>query len=229
MLLVYEDMPLSEVVEENVELIPVLERFGIMLGLSDRTVGQICVMKGIDAGFFLSVVNNFLNPDYFPEKQLKTSGIGVIADYLLRSEKYYMEYQLPNIEAHLGRLINGCPSSQALGLLRILLSSFRESLSRAVEYDTREWLPYCASLSAGGKSNVADAPRYDDSAYVEGINILHEMKGVMVRHLSGDYDRNLCYAVIFSISSMEKDISMHHRIRDRILYPLVASLTDKRG
>ena len=46
MLLVYEDMPLSEVVEENVELIPVLERFGITLGLSDRTVGQICVMKG---------------------------------------------------------------------------------------------------------------------------------------------------------------------------------------
>lgn len=229
MLLVYEDMPLSEVVEENVELIPVLDRFGITLGLSDKTAGEICAEKGVETGFFLAVVNNFLNPDYFPEKQLKTSGIGVITDYLLRTEKYYMEYQLPNIEAHLGRLINGCPSSQALGALRILLSSFRESLSRAVRYDTDVWLPYCASLPADGKGNAADAPRYDDCAYVEGMNILHEMKGVMVRHLSGDYDRNLCYAVIFSISSMEKDISMHHRIHGRILRPLVASLTEKRG
>lgn len=227
MLLVYEDMPLSEVVEENVELIPVLERFGITLGLSDRTAGEICAEKGIDPGFFLAVVNNFLNTDYFPEKQLKTSGISMITDYLTRTEKYYMEYRLPNIEAHLGRLIGGCPSSRALGMLGRLLSSFRESLSRAVEYDTNVWLPYCAAVSCGGKSNRPDVPEYDAGAYEQGMNLLHDMKGVMVRHLSGDYDRNLCYAVIFSISSLEKDISVHHRIRERILRPLVASFADK--
>ena len=31
----------------------------------------------------------------------------------------------------------------------------------------------------------------------------------MVKHLSGDYNENLCYAVIFAISSLEKDIKQH--------------------
>jgi regulator of cell morphogenesis and NO signaling len=46
----------------------------------------------------------------------------------------------------------------------------------------------------------------------------------MVKHLSGDYDDNLCYAVLFAISSLEKDIKQHNRIRYRILVPMVKTL-----
>ena len=46
----------------------------------------------------------------------------------------------------------------------------------------------------------------------------------MVKHLSGDYDENLCYAVLFSICSLEKDIKQHNRIRYRILTPMVSAM-----
>ena len=40
--LVYPNMQMSEVVEEHPSLIPVINRFGIRLGLGDKSVKAIC-------------------------------------------------------------------------------------------------------------------------------------------------------------------------------------------
>ena len=54
--------------------------------------------------------------------------------------------------------------------------------------------------------------------------LLADLKSIMVKHLSGDYNEKLCYAVIFAISSLEKDIKQHNRIRYRILTPMVSAM-----
>ena len=69
--LVNPTMKLSEVVEEHTSLIPVITRFGIRLGLGDKSVTQICDEYGIDTDFFLIMVNTFLNEEYFPQKKLQ--------------------------------------------------------------------------------------------------------------------------------------------------------------
>ena len=67
--LVYPNMQMSEVVEEHPSLIPVINRFGIRLGLGDKSVKAICEEYQLDADFFLTVINTFLNEEYFPEKK----------------------------------------------------------------------------------------------------------------------------------------------------------------
>ena len=54
--------------------------------------------------------------------------------------------------------------------------------------------------------------------------LLYDLKSIMVKHLSGEYNENLCYAVIFGINSLERDIKQHNRIRYRILEPMVAAM-----
>ena len=54
--------------------------------------------------------------------------------------------------------------------------------------------------------------------------LLADLKSIMVKHISGEYDENLCYAVIFAISSLEKDIKQHNRIRYRILLPMISAM-----
>ena len=49
---------------------------------------------------------------------------------------------------------------------------------------------------------------------------LNDLKNLFILHLSGSYDVNLCYAVIFALYSLEKDIRQHNRIRNRILRPM---------
>jgi len=56
--------------------------------------------------------------------------------------------------------------------------------------------------------------------------MLYDLKQILIKHLAGSFNNNLCYAVIFSISGLEKDIQMHNRIRNKVLKPMIDLLDD---
>ena len=105
MAIVYANMKLSEVVEEHPSLIPVINRFGIRLGLGDKSVRTLCEEHALDTDFLLTILNTFLNEEYFPEQKLQTFHISQLIDYLTLTNQAYLRYQLPNIERHLGSFI----------------------------------------------------------------------------------------------------------------------------
>lgn len=226
MLLIYEDMPLGGIIEENVSLIPLLDRFGIPLGMADKTVGEVCAGYGIDTGFFLTVLNTFLNEDYFPEKKFAAFHIGQIVDYLRKTNLYYRNYQLPNIERHLKGFI-GSPAGEnpSLAMVGNIFSRARTLLLERIDRDERTFFPYVTELCAGrcGSSDIRQSQDRDD-VQDSGWELLHDIKSVMIRHLTGDYDRNLCYAVLFAVSALERDVKQHDRIRYRILEPAVGAM-----
>ena len=53
MIFVDSSFVLSEIIEENHQLIPVINRFGIKLGLGEKTIGDICEAADINTDFFL--------------------------------------------------------------------------------------------------------------------------------------------------------------------------------
>jgi len=226
-------MQMSEVVEEHPSLIPVINRFGIRLGLGDKSVKEICEKHNLDPDFFLTVINTFLNEEYFPEKKLQTFHTSQIIDYLTKTNLHYQRYQLPNIERHLTSFITmSTPSNQTLVLIGKFFSSFKEELIARIENDQSKWFPYCLSLSEKINDNISSEKNedillsiYSHKQTEDTIEeLLVDLKRIMVKHLSGDYDENLCYAVIFALSSLEKDIRQHNRIRYRILVPMVTAM-----
>ena len=229
--LVYSNMQLSEVVEEHPSLIPVINRFGIRLGLGDKSVKSICSEYNLDEDFLLTVMNTFLNEEYFPEKKLQTFHTSQIIDYLTKTNQYYQRYQLPNIERHLASFISmSTPGNSTLSLIGKFFSSFKEELTIRIQKDDKIWFPYCLSLSEKinrfSEKNHQELPHlYSEQHKEDSIEaLLADLKSIMIKHLSGDYNENLCYAVIFSISSLEKDIKQHNRIRYRILMPMVSAM-----
>ena len=229
--LVYPNMQMSEVVEEHPSLIPVINRFGIRLGLGDKSVKEICDEYQLDTDFLLIVINTFLNEEYFPERKLQTFHTSQIIDYLTKTNQYYLRYQLPNIERHLTSFISmSTPGNNTLNLIGKFFSSFKEELTSRIEKDDQLWFPYCLSLSE--KINGCQASDGAEVLQLGGEQrledpihaLLSNLKGIMVKHLSGDYNENLCYAVIFGISSLAKDIKQHNRIRYRILTPMVSAM-----
>ena len=71
--LVYPNMQMSEVVEEHPSLIPVINRFGIRLGLGDKSVKAICEEYRLDTDFLLTVINTFLNENTSRKRSYKLS------------------------------------------------------------------------------------------------------------------------------------------------------------
>lgn len=225
-------MQLSGVVEEHISLIPVLNRFGVRLGLGDKTVKEVCDEYEIDSDFLLVLLNTFLNEEYFPEKKLQTFHTSQIIDYLTKTNLDFQRHQVPNVERHFSPLISmgEASNNNSLNLIGKFFASFKTKLTDRIEKDTTEWFPYCLGLSEklekkqnGTKGSfVLNLPEEQIDNSLEAL--LTDLKSLMIKHISGEYNDNLCYAVLFSISSLEKDIRQQDRIRFRILAPMVSAM-----
>jgi len=192
---------LSEVVEENHQLIPVINRFGIKLGLGDRTIEDICKTANINPDFFLAILNTFLNEDYFPEKKLQKFDIELVVKYIKQTDAYLIHGQLYNLEKHLNAFISMSePNNTQLKLISRLFGEFKEELINQIE-----------------KGMVkGDAP----------LSLLTDLKSIIIKHISGSFNENMCYAVIFTIDSFQKDLEKHNRIREKILKPMLEELSE---
>jgi len=192
---------LSEYVSENYLLIPVINRFGIKLGLEDKTVKMVCEEYNLNADFFLAILNTYLDEEYFPEKKLQEFDIQLVSNYLKQTDAYYAHAQIPNIEKHLNAFIAmSDPNNKQLELIRRLFTRFKTELLNRIN------------------NGILD----DDVS----LALLLDLKNILIKHITGNFNENLCYAVIFSVDSMLNDLSKHNRIRDRILKPMIQNLAD---
>lgn len=192
---------LSEVVEENHQLIPVINRFGIKLGLGDKTIGEICKSNNINTEFFLAILNTFLNEDYFPEKKLQKFDIELVVKYIKQTDAYLIHGQLHNLEKHLNAFLSMSDANNAqLKLISRLFCEFKEELIDQIE----------RGMVKG------DTP----------LALLTDLKSIIIKHISGNFNENMCYAVIFTIDSFQKDLEKHNRIREKILKPMLEELSE---
>ena len=221
--LVYANMKMSEAIESHLALVPVINRFGIRLGVGDDTIKTVCETHNVDPDFFLTIVNTFINKDYFPEKELQHFHLSHIIDYLKKTNHYYLQNQLPNIERHLHYFLRASdPTNTSLRLLGDMFSEFKDHLRRRIEADEREWFPHLLDSATEPKKSRLPRPKPTTENDDEAIQAtLDDMRHIMLKHLSGRYDENLCYAVLFAIDTLGRDIRQHNRIRHRILLPMI--------
>jgi len=219
MALVTSETKLCDVILDEPSVITVINRFGIALGVGDKSVKEICRQKGIDTNFFLTILNAYIYESFFPENGFDSFGAQEIIGYLEKTNQSYLRYQLPNIERHFKALIDHSDKNNNLPLLLNLYNEVKDEMHKRIDNDNRHWFAEILRHEKGvapGQLTVeaSDARRVADSIEDK----LSDLKNMFVIHLRGDYDRNLCQAVLFAIISFEK------RIRNHILYPLAVAL-----
>lgn len=225
MALVTSETKLCDVILDEPSVITVINRFGIALGVGDKSVKEICRQKEIDTNFFLTILNAYIYESFFPENGFDSFGAQEIIGYLEKTNQSYLRYQLPNIERHFKALIDHSDKNNNLPLLLNLYNEVKDEMHKRIDNDNRHWFAEILRHEKGvapGQLTVeaSDARRAADSIEDK----LSDLKNMFVIHLRGDYDRNLCQAVLFAIISFEKDIRQNNRIRNHILYPLAVAL-----
>ena len=226
MSLIYADMKLCDVILHEPTLIPVLNRFGITLGIGDKSIRSVCEERSLDTDFFLTILNTFINEEFFPENRLKTFCATQIVDYLTKTNVYYERFQLPNIERHFNSLIRHSGTAENnLELIYQFFLKVKEELLNRIEYDRNIWFPEIRALSDAIGLHSTNGIKLPTKVYHDEPDSLeeklHDLISLFVIHLSGEeIDSNLCYGVIFAIYTLEKDIKQHNRIRNRILLPM---------
>ncbi len=218
-----KDSKLCDVILYDPSVIQVVNRFGIYLGVGDYSIKTICKEHGIDESLFLAIVNTYLNRSYFPEGIVGSVSMNGIVDYLEKTDHYYSSTLLPNIERHFSLLITKSKTSEKssnLSLLQGFFMEVKEELLSVIDTDLRYWFPILRTKKSEELKNEVDkATRkpYDNHLLEEKIS---DLINFFVIHLKGEYDYNLCVAVVSALVTLEKDIQQNNRIRDRILKPL---------
>lgn len=229
-----KDSRLSDPIFEDPSIVAVINRFGIFLGVGDNTINDSCSHTGIDTDFFLAVINTYLNDDYFPERIVERTHLSMVVDYLRKTDLYYRHIQLPNIDRHLNLLMKkrdcvnaGFNVNSNLHLLNGFYIEVKGELESCIANDISYWFPMICEQKETAVKQISSGYGYVNGKKVElpfdnaGLeDKIKDLVSFFVIHLKGEYDHNLCIAVISAISTLEKDIRQNNRIRDRILKPL---------
>ncbi len=234
------DSKLRDIIFYDVSVIPVLDRFGIRLGVGDITVGEYCQDKDIDLDFLLAVINVFLDKDFIPANPVRVTRLEQVAEYLEKTDLYYRNISLPNIERHFNILISKSQQNKRgdnLDMLKKFFSNLRDDFCKFIDTDINLWIPlFRRSAGIPGKyigieneNDLLDKFNEDKrEAFSIGGNIiedqLRDLLSFFVVYLKGEYDNNLMVAVVSSLFVLEKDVTQNNRVRDRILKPLLKGI-----
>lgn len=225
MALVTPDTKLCEVIVDEPSVVPVINRFDIVLGVGDRTIKSICKEKGIDTSFFITILNAFIHESFFLENVTGAFNAGDVVDYLRKTNNSYLRNQLPNIERHFAALISRSDSNNNLPLLFNFYREVKTEIEQRIDSDNQWFDAIISAEQSNSEVSVAGNAVQAESDSIE--DKLSDLINMFVIHLRGDYDRNLCHAVLFAVISLEKDICQNNRIRNRVLRPLVDALNSR--
>lgn len=213
---------LCDLVLKDPNIITVYNRFGIKLGVEDKSISDVCTELGLDSAFFATILNVYLNEEYFPERILSTFSASTIVGYLKKTNKYYVNYQLPNIERHFNLLIGKSNMANCnLPLIKDFFNEVKSELISRIDEDENQWFPEIINkeIEVGHTATDMEINHFaHDSDTVE--DKIDDLINMLIIHLKGDYDLNLCHAVVFAVFSLKKEISKNNRIRNRILLPI---------
>ena len=193
MALVTPDTKLCEVIVDEPSVVPVINRFDIVLGVGDRTIKSICKEKGIDTSFFITILNAFIHESFFLENVTGAFNAGDVVDYLRKTNNSYLRNQLPNIERHFAALISRSDSNNNLPLLFNFYREVKTEIERRIDSDNQWFDAIISAEQSNSEVSVAGNAIQAESDSIE--DKLSDLINMFVIHLRGDYDRNLCHAV----------------------------------
>lgn len=222
---------LSDVVQKHLSIVPMLNRFGIRLGLGEATVEEICQQKSLDVSFFLHILNSYLDSDHLGGVDLSPQHGELIADYLERTNASYLYEQLPNIEVHLNSFVKRSnQDNPAIQSVPHVLNELRASLQERVKADDTELLPLFRRLAEelgdellqlriSPQSLHENEPEEDRSEA-----LLADVMQVLIRHISGDFNDNLLFGLLYSLLTLKNDLASNNRLRHRVFLPILRTM-----
>lgn len=96
-----DNTKMSDIICDAPQLLQMMSRFGIPLGVGDRSVQEICATAGVDTPTFLAVANFMRHGSDSVTQHLDQVSVSALMTYLKNAHDYYLSFQLPAIRRKL--------------------------------------------------------------------------------------------------------------------------------
>ncbi len=217
---------MESLITTNYRLLNMLSRFGISLGVGDKSIEEVCKLNGVDCATFLAVVNLFNNPES-PQDNPQFS-LEELIDYLKKSHAYYLDYRLPAIRVALEKAIEG-GGKQMQYLILNYFDDYAAEVARHMNQENEEVFPYLQKLlesySAGAPLQGGKNPHIFSEQH-NSIDVrLGELIDIIVKYYPGGATNEL-NTVLYDIFVCQQDLESHNLIEDVLLVPKVKQMEE---
>jgi len=237
-MLLEKEMKLADVINHDYNLIPVVSRFGIMLGFGDDSIEQICNEREINIDFFLTILNSFHDPQYLDKNYLQSFSTTMLLNYLQKAHQYYLQNKIPEIEFLIDDMIaNSEIDESSHRLLQKFFNEYKTEFIKHIEREEKRVYPYVIDLEEALNINkitqdlVQRINEYSITSYeAEHDNVeekLTDLKNILIKYLPSTENQRTRYKLLKELASLEKDLHDHARMEDLILVPKVELLENK--
>lgn len=203
--MIYRDIDkMSEMLSRDRRAMQIVSRFGIPMGVGDKTIDTVCKEHGIHTPTFLAIVNN-ANTDLH---SLKTEDIDLptLQMYLKNAHTYFLEFLLPRLRRQLIEAIN--PTDQSDQVAMLILRYFDEYVQEIRIHIQHE--------DEGQLENHAS----DDQHIAKK---LQELVSLIIKYYPANssypFANELLTTVLLGIYQTEEELQTHCAIEDEILRP----------
>ncbi len=237
-MLIHENMKMADVVLHDHTLVPVINRFGIHLGFGDDSLAAICARHQVNTDFFVTILNAFHDPHYFPEERLRNFPALLLIDYLRKAHRYFLEDKLPEIAGLIDRMTKEYPlDTPVSALISDFFAGYSRELKKHILREEEKVYPYVLQLERAVLQNHFDGElrrkvsEYPIASYeAEHENVeekLLDLKNILIKYLPGPQNDKPGFLVLRELFALEKELNEHARIEDLILVPKVKLLEEK--
>lgn len=220
---------MSDLISGNYPMLQVTSRFGISLGVGEKSIGEVCRMNGVDTATFLTVVN-FLTEEtpaaVAADVLTNELSLEALIRYLHQAHDYFLEFRFPHIRRKLVKAIADCPADVAFVICKFF-DEYAGEVHKHMSYEEKTVFPYVRALLEGKKD-----PKYSIAIFRKRHDQIEmkivELKNILIKYYpgKGSYILN---SVLFDIFSVEEDLTSHNHVEDYLFVPAILTLEKQMG
>jgi len=219
---------LADIICRNIDLLPIVFRFGISSNIGQTTIGEMCLEKGLEIDFFLSVINTYNSTEYFP--RIDSIDLSLLTDFLTKTHDYHKSSTIPRLRGLMNELKGKFPDKQLIITLEKYLNEYIEKLIAHIDFEERNIFPLVKiGTSKGADNNHRNSMKNLKKLLNQHTNVETEISDlivIIIQHIPDNSDVQLFYEVLHTLSHFEKEQIDHARFEDKILVPRLMKLLE---
>jgi regulator of cell morphogenesis and NO signaling len=204
-------------------LLQMMCRFGIPLGVGDKTVGEVCVENQVDTTTFLAVANYIKQGRDTVEYFIDKVSVQALIIYLSQAHAFFLNFQLPNIRRKLLEAVDCSRENEVAYLILRFYDEYMAEVRRHMQHENNRIFTYVNNLLQGVRT-----PDFQISEFARshvGIDTkLQELKNIVIKYYTRTEGREMLAEVLFDIFNCEADLHTHCAVEDDLFVPAVQRL-----
>jgi regulator of cell morphogenesis and NO signaling len=218
-----ENDKMSDVICDEPSLLQMMTRFGIPLGVGEKSVRDVCVENDVDTDTFLAVANYTRQGVEVADYYANRISVKALIVYLSRAHAYFLNFQLPSIRRKLLEAIDCSRENEVAFLILKFYDEYMLEVRKHMQHENRKIFTYVNNLIAGIRQEGFEIAQFAKSH--EAIDRkLQELKNIIIKYYTRTDGYELLAGALFDIFNCENDLRVHCSLEDDLFIPAVQKL-----